>query len=133
MNTRYDDRLVAHLSGLISEGHFDELFSRGGCFHFALCAFKQGIGDLHCTISGYDLNEPDHVFVISPDGRAFDRLGYRPLAELLEERQARDFGHRAAMESEIADHIASMHVPPELHEEIYRIAAAMIPKLRRPE
>jgi hypothetical protein len=126
-----EGKMESHLRAFIIGRKYDELFSQGGCFHFAKCAFDKGLGELHCTRSSYIPTKIDHVFVISADGRVFDRRGFRPKAALLEERQAIN-GDRPTSELEINQHIASMKVSEELHRTMFCLADELISKLSGP-
>jgi hypothetical protein len=127
-----DLRLTEHLNSLVVAEKWDELFSQGGCFHFALRARAWGIGEFHCTRSAFmPESKADHVFVVAPDGRIFDRRGYRSWAELDAERKPL-YGARPMTQHEVDSHISSMRVPAELHRRLFDGADMLIEKLNRP-
>lgn len=72
---RDPERLAAHLRAFLDFKKHDELFSQGGCFHFAYCAWGRGIGTLHRMVSPLDPPKADQVFVVLPNGMVLDRLG----------------------------------------------------------
>jgi hypothetical protein len=119
-------RMAAHLRAFIGAKQYDELFSQGGCFHFAQCSWKRGIGTLRRTVSGFDPTKADHVFVVAQDGPVFDRLGYRTAHDLLNERKSDHGQNRAMAPDEVETHILSMGIPEELHQEIFAIADELI-------
>lgn len=120
------ERLAAHLRAFIAAKQHDELFSQGGCFHFAYRAWKRGIGKLHCTVSTFDPRKADHVFVVLPDGLVFDRLGYRTAHDLLDERKSNQGQNREIGPEEVEAHINAMGIPQSLHDELFAICDGLI-------
>lgn len=124
------ERLAAHLRAFIAAKQHDELFSQGGCFHFAYRAWKRGIGKLHCTVSAFDPAKADHVFVVLPDGLVFDRLGYRSAHDLLDERKSDHGQNRAIAPEEVEAHLNSMGIPQVLHDEMFAISDGLIAEMK---
>lgn len=123
-------RLTAHLRAFIDAGKLDELFSQGGCFHFAQRAWKIGIGNLHCTVSGYNPTKADHVFVVAPDGLVFDRLGFRSAYDLLTERKSDQGQNRPMTSEEVDTHIRSLGISDDLHQEIFGMADQLVADIK---
>lgn len=124
------ERLAAHLRAFIGAKQHDELFSQGGCFHFAYRAWKKGIGTLHCTVSAFDPTKADHVFVVLPNGLVLDRLGYRSAHDLLEERKSDPGQNRAMTAEEVEAHLNSMGIPQALHDEMFAISDGLIAEMK---
>ena len=99
------ERMAAHLRAFIAAKQYDELFSQGGCFHFAQRAWKAEIGKLHCTVAGLDPTKADHVFVVVSDDVVFDRLGFRSVYDLLTERKSDQGQNRAISADEVDAHM----------------------------
>ena len=118
--------MAAHLRAFIAAKKYDELFSQGGCFHFAQRAWEKGLGKLHCTVAGLDPTKADHVFVVAPDGRVFDRRGYRTAHDLLTERKSDHGQNRSITPDEVSAHLLSMGIPDALHQEMFSIADGLI-------
>jgi hypothetical protein len=114
---------------LIDNGQYDELFSGGCCFHFALCSYRKHIGSLAYTRHSSDRSKKSHAFVITSDGFAFDRKGYRELRSIREEYFALcDDSVVEATEAEIvAETVDSARVlPVELEAKVCAIADEVI-------
>ena len=122
--------MAAHLRAFIAAKKYDELFSQGGCFHFAQRAWKMGMGKLHCTVAGLDPTKADHVFVVAPDDLVFDRLGFRTAYDLLTERKSDQGQNRSITPEEVDAHIRSMGIVDDLHQEIFGIADELIADIK---
>jgi hypothetical protein len=122
MNERTPEELIAEMKKRISEKQFEELFTAGCCFHFALCSFRRGIGALAWTRS-HNPKRKGHVFVITNEGLAFDFKGYQDLSAI--KAKFSGYGndpHFCATAAEIEGDILSLGWPSTLNDEIFAIA-----------
>lgn len=132
MKARTHEEFLDLLRERIAQKQYDVLFSAGCCFHFALRSFRHGVGSLAYLHASLDPAKKGHVFVITPEGLAFDRKGFRTLAAITKE-----FGewgnepHFAATEAEIEGDTAARRLPPDLEKEVYAIADEIIAGLLR--
>jgi hypothetical protein len=86
MSERPED-FIAIVEQRIAEQNYEDLFNAACCYHFALCAFKRGLGKL-AFVSTRERERMGHVFVVSAgkdDCRAFDRKGFRTVEALVKD------------------------------------------------
>jgi hypothetical protein len=80
-----------------------------------------------------DPTKKGHVFVITADGRAFDRRGFREIAAVIKEfGEWGDEPHFAATEAEIESDSRARLLPPDLETEVFAIADQLITQLTQP-
>ena len=92
----------------LEEKNYEKLFSNGYCFHFALCSANRGIGTLH-KINYKSCEGMAHVFVITRENKAFDRLGFRTVDSLCSEFP-NTHSHEIATPEEIKDKIREITI-----------------------
>jgi len=127
MKEHTHDDFLALIRERISKKQYDDLFSGGCCFHFALRSFKRGIGSLAYVRAARDPNKKGHVFVITTDGRAFDRRGYREIGALKKELcEWGDESHFLATEAEIEGDVVRCGLPTSLENQVFAIADEII-------
>ena len=118
---------VALIRSLIAGRRYEDVFSRGCCFHFALRAARRSIGTPAYTQASLNPAKKGHVFVIAPDGRAFDHKGYRPVSDLKKEFcEWGDEAHFFASEAEIEQDIAKRPLPDDLTAAVFALADEII-------
>lgn len=124
------EEFFALLRKRIASKDYNALFSAGCCFEFALQSHRRGIGTLANMKGALNPAKKGHVFVITPDGRAFDRRGFREIAAVIKEfGEWGDEPRFAATEAEIETDAKARNLPPELAAEIFAIADQLITTL----
>lgn len=129
MNDRPVEDFIALVEGRITNKNYDELFSGGCCFHFALRSFRRGIGSLAYIQSSYDRTKMGHAFVLvnGKDGLAFDHKGYRDVSTIKKEFGCwPDEQHFVSNEAEIERKAAERALPDSLSEKVFAIADQII-------
>lgn len=127
MKQRTHEDFVALIRERLAKKQYDELFAGGCCFHFALRAYAKGVGTLAYTRAALNPAKKGHVFVITVDGRAFDRKGYRELGGLKKEfGEWGDEPHFSATPDEIAEEAAARKLPPEVEAAVNALADEII-------
>ena len=116
---------------LIDKENYEELFTRGYCFHFALCSFNLGIGTLHQIKQKYD-ECIHHVFVITPHQQVFDCRGFRSIHSLSIDLQyplEPEVISQKAIEEKIQELIDKREISPTTNALIFDTAERMISKI----
>lgn len=133
MPKRTPEDLFALFRERIAQKDYDTLFRGGCCFEFALQSYRRGIGSLAYMQGALNPAKKGHVFVIAPDGRAFDRKGFREVKAVIKEfGEWGDEPHFPATEAEIEQDAKARNLPPELEAEIFAIADGLITQLIKP-
>ena len=113
----------------IAAKNYDELFSGGCCFHFAMRAHQKSIGSIAYVPTFGEPTKKAHVFVISTDGRAFDHNGYQEISALTNKFFGCFDGQHCLMtKDELMLEIAKRPFPPDLAEKVASIADEIIAK-----
>ena len=123
------DKFASLVKERIDQKKYDELFSAGCCFDFALRAYKRGIGSLTCipAACGGDIA---HVFVLNDKGQAFDHKGYRDLFLLKKDfhplADVPAVKHTPITESDVQKYISKRALPKALEQIVIAIADEII-------
>lgn len=127
MSEHTHEDFIALIQERVSKRQYDELFSGGCCFHFALRSFKRELGRLAYIKAAFDPEKKGHVFVIGADERAFDRKGYRSVGSLKKEFGGwGDEQHFFATEMEIEADIRARPLPEKLLKAVFDAADEII-------
>lgn len=127
------EELFALFRERIATKDYNSLFSGGCCFEFALQSHRRGIGSLAYMQGAFNPAKKGHVFVITPQGLAFDRKGYREVTAVIKEFGAwGDEPHFSATEEEIEMDAKARGLPPDLEAEVFAIADRLITQLTKP-
>jgi hypothetical protein len=123
MNDRSPEAFAEKVRKHITDHDHEMLFRAGCCSHFALRAFRRGVGEPVYTES-HGAGSVGHAFVITKDGLGFDRKGFRAVTAIVAE-----FGEKAyyrADEAKIQAAADKNVLPDDLKQRVNDIADGMI-------